>query len=136
MATSAKSPVRQKNKDCSSESSNVQIGIVQKKKKKKLYSVLAAMSLSHIHESSAPTDTKAIRLCKLIEFSLNLHDFFSKTGRQGCYCNTSQIRGTVSIQFNSKKTFSFSHMELHPLQITGCTADITYGEDKKRATKD
>lgn len=59
MATSAKSPVRQKNKDCSSESSNVQIGIVHKKKKKKLYSVLAAMSLSHIHESSAPTDTKA-----------------------------------------------------------------------------
>lgn len=30
MATSAKSPVRQKNKDCSSESSNVQIGIVHR----------------------------------------------------------------------------------------------------------
>lgn len=136
MATSAKSPVRQKNKDCSSESSNVQIGIVHKKKLKNFtQSWLLCLCLTFMNPQ-LPLTQKHTRLCKLIEFSLNLHDFFSKTGRQGCYCNTSQIRGTVSIQFNSKKTFSFSHMELHPLQITGCTADITYGEDKKRATKD
>lgn len=86
MATSAKSPVRQKNKDCSSESSNVQIGIVHRE---------AGLLLQHKPNPG---------------HSLN------------------------PIQF--KKNFFFFHTELHPLQITGCTADITYGEDKKRATKD
>lgn len=108
MATSAKSPVRQKNKDCSSESSNVQIGIVHKKKLKNFtQSWLLCLCLTFMNPQLPPTQ-KHTRLCKLIEFSLNLHDFFSKTGRQGCYCNTSQIQGTVSIQFNSKKPFSFS----------------------------